>query len=175
MKKLICISGKQYSGKDTLAKILLNEFTDFKRIGIGDAIKVEYGKKHNLTYEEIDSNKGKYRTGLIELGDWGRSIDPDFWLKKIIESDENIIVTDVRLIHEAEVFKKAGAFLIRVEADYSTRSKRGVITNANDLTETSLDDFKEFDYIIENNGDYQELIENSKPLIKTLRKRFSHI
>ena len=173
MKKIICLSGKQYSGKDTLAKILLEELNDFIRIGIGDAIKIEYGRQHNLTYEEIDSNKGKYRTGLIELGDFGRSINPDYWLKKIIESDKNVIVTDVRLLHEAEVFKSAGAFLIRVEASYKTRSKRGVITNANDLTEIALDDYSGFDYHIENNSDYETLVKNSKPLISLLRTRFS--
>ena len=40
MKKLIVLSGKQYSGKDTLAKLLLEEFKTFKRIGIGNAIKI---------------------------------------------------------------------------------------------------------------------------------------
>ena len=57
MNKIIIISGKQYSGKDTLAKILLEELSDFKRIGIGDAIKIEYGKMKNLTFEEIEKNK----------------------------------------------------------------------------------------------------------------------
>ena len=47
MKNIIVISGKQYSGKDTLAKILLEKLPDFKRIGIGDAIKIEYGKRNN--------------------------------------------------------------------------------------------------------------------------------
>ena len=172
MKNIICLSGKQYSGKDTVAKIILNEFKTFKRIGIGDAIKIEYGKKHNLTYEEIDSNKGKYRTGLIELGNYGRSINPDFWLKKIIDMNTDIIVPDVRLLHEAEVFKSAGAYLIRVEASFDTRNKRGVITNINDSTETELDNYKEFDYIINNDSNYDDLVKNSKPLIDILRVRF---
>ena len=172
MKKLICLSGKQYSGKDTVAKIILEKFPDFVRIGIGDAIKIEYGKIHNLTYEEIEANKGKYRTGLIELGNKGRSIDPDFWLKKIIETDLNIVVTDVRLLHEAEVFKSAGAFLIRVEASHETRSKRGVITNAGDRTEVELDNYAKFDYIIDNNSTYDELLAKSEPLIEKLKIAF---
>ena len=172
MKKIICISGKQYSGKDTLAKILLNEFKDFKRIAIGDAIKIEYGKIHNLSYEEIDSNKGIYRTGLIELGNEGRKIHPDYWLNKLLEMNENLIIPDVRMLHEAEVFKKAGAFLIRVDAGYEIRSERGVITNANDPTEIELDNYKSFDYIIENNSDYDMLVENSKPLKELIKNKF---
>lgn len=172
MKKLICLSGKQYSGKDTVAKIILENFPDFVRIGIGDAIKIEYGKIHNLTYEEIEANKGKYRTGLIELGNEGRAIDSDYWLKKIIETDLNVVVTDVRLLHEVEVFKSAGAFLIRVEASYETRLKRGVITNADDRTEVELDNYANFDYIIDNNSTYDELIKKSKPLIEKLKTVF---
>lgn len=47
--------------------------------------------------------------------------------KKIIEQDGNIIVTDVRVPHEYEVFKNAGAITIRVEATRETRSQRGTL------------------------------------------------
>ena len=171
MKNIVCISGKQYSGKDTLAKILLEELIEFKRIGIGDAIKIEYGKIHNLTFDEINSNKGVYRTGLIELGNRGRNIDPDYWLKKILEMD-NIIVPDVRLIHEADVFKQAGAYLIRLNADYETRKQRGIITNENDLTEIELDNYKLWNYEIENNSDYETLKNNTIPLVKEIKAYF---
>ena len=171
MKNIICFSGKQYSGKDTAAKLVLEAFPSFIRIGIADAIKLEYGKRNNLTFEEIEANKGKYRTGLIELGNEGRNIYPDFWLNKIIEQDKNVIVPDVRLIHEAEVFKAAGAILIRVEASFETRNKRGIITNTNDLTEIELDNYKGFDYVLNNDGDFEELKKNILPLIDFLKEK----
>ncbi len=171
MKNIICFSGKQYSGKDTAAKLILDNFPDFIRIGIADAIKIEYGKRNNLSFDEIEANKGKYRTGLIELGNEGRSIHPDFWLNKIIEQDKNVIVPDVRLIHEAEVFKAAGAVLIRVEASFETRSKRGIITNTNDSTEVELDNYQGFDYILDNNGDYEELKKKIVPLAEFLKEK----
>lgn len=55
--KIIIFSGKQYSGKDTAAKILMEEMPSFKRCAMGDIIKIEYGKIHNLTYEEIEKTK----------------------------------------------------------------------------------------------------------------------
>lgn len=171
MKNIICFSGKQYSGKDTAAKLILDNFPDFIRIGIADAIKIEYGKRNNLSFDEIEANKGKYRTGLIELGNEGRSIHPDFWLNKIIEQDKNVIVPDVRLIHEAEVFKAAGAVLIRVEASFETRNKRGIITNTNDSTEVELDNYQGFDYILDNNGDYEELKNKIVPLAEFLKEK----
>ena len=110
--KIIIFSGKQYSGKDTVAKILLDKMPDYKRFAMGDVIKLEYGKQKGLTYEEIEKNKPIYRQDLIDLGNWGRSQDPDYWLKKIISQPGNIMVTDVRVPHEYEMFKSAGAVAI---------------------------------------------------------------
>ena len=39
--KIIIFSGKQYSGKDTAAKILMEAMPDFKRCAMGDIIKIE--------------------------------------------------------------------------------------------------------------------------------------
>jgi len=171
MKKIICLSGKQYSGKDALAKIMLQDMPDFKRMAIADAIKAEFARRNNLTTSFIEENKGKYRTGLIELGNEGRKIDPDFWLNKIIDAPHNVIVTDLRLIHEADVFKKAGAILIRVEAPFETRSKRGIITNAKDSTEVELDNYTGFDYIINNDKDFEALKTEAKKLLLFLKNK----
>ena len=165
MKKIIVISGKQYSGKDTLAKILLEKLTNFNRVGIGDAIKIEYGKANNLTFDEIESQKHLYRTDLIKLGNWGRSVDNDYWLKRIANMD-NIIVPDVRVEHELDFFKKMGAFLVRVESSIENRSKRGILTNADDNTETALDNYSNWNVVIENNSDYESLVKKANNVIE---------
>ena len=54
--RIIIFSGKQYAGKDTAARIMLDIMPDFHRCAMGDIIKLEYGKQHNLTYEEIEAN-----------------------------------------------------------------------------------------------------------------------
>ena len=110
-----------------------------------------------MTYDEIEQNKGKYRPDLIALGNWGRAQDPDYWLKKILEEEGNIIVTDVRVQHEYDVFKSAGAITIRVEASRDVRASRGTLSGENDVTEKGLDHIKDWDYVIENNADYETL------------------
>ena len=169
-EKIIIFSGKQYSGKDTAGKIFLEELPDFHRCAMGDIIKFEYGKQHNLTYEEIEKNKSQYRAGLIELGNWGRSQSPDYWLEKIIESEGNIIVTDVRVEHEYEVFKKAGALTIRIEADRDVRAKRGELIGEKDITETGLDHIKNWDYVISNNLDYETFRQNVLKVISIIKQ-----
>lgn len=155
--KIIIFSGKQYAGKDTAAKIMLDEMPDFRRCAMGDIIKLTYGTQKNLTYEEIEKNKSKYRADLIILGNWGRAQSPDYWLQKIVEQDGNIIVTDVRIPHEYEVFKKAGAITIRVEATREIRASRGELIGEEDITEVGLDNIKDWDFIIENNSSYENL------------------
>lgn len=172
-KKIIIFSGKQFSGKDTVAKILLENLPSFKRIGIADAIKMQYSKQKGISLEEIEKNKSFYRQDLIDLGDWGRAQSPDYWLNSILAYDGDTIVTDIRLPHELNLFRSHNAFCIRVEASEDVRSKRGVLTSKNDLTETALDNITDWDYVIYNNGAYEELLENTQKLIDKLNEKFN--
>lgn len=170
--RIIIFSGKQYSGKDTAAKILMEEMPDFKRCAMGDIIKLEYGRLNNLSYEEIEANKPKYRQGLIDLGNWGRAQSQDYWLEKIIAQDGNIVVTDVRIKHEYEIFKSAGAISIRIEADRDLREQRGgKLIGEDDVTEVDLDDIKDWDFLIDNNGSYENLKENIYRIIDVLQHK----
>lgn len=155
---IITFSGKQYSGKDTAAKILMDALPNFRRCAMGDIIKIEYGKLNNLTYEEIEANKARYRQGLIDLGNWGREQSPDYWIQKIIDQEGDIVVTDVRVKHEYEVFKNAGAITIRVEANRDIREQRGgKLVGENDVTEVDLDNIQDWDFVIDNSTSYEFL------------------
>ncbi len=168
-KRIIIFSGKQYSGKDTAAKILMEAMPDYRRCAMGDIIKMEYGRQHNLTYEEIEKNKTLYRQGLIDLGNWGRQQSPDYWLEKIIAQEGNIVVTDVRIKHEYEIFKKAGAISIRVEANRDVRESRGgKLIGENDVTEVDLDNLQDWDFVIDNNTDYETLKTNVLKIVEKL-------
>lgn len=173
-KKIIVFSGKQFSGKDTAAKIILERFKTFKRIGIADAIKMRYSEKTGLSLSEIESDKSKYRKDLIELGDWGRAQDPDYWLNSILEYKGNTVVTDVRVRHELDLFRSYGAFAVRVEASEEVRSLRGTLTSQDDNTETQLDDINDWDFVVFNNGTYDELVQNVRLLENAIIKRFGN-
>lgn len=166
---IIIFSGKQYAGKDTAAKIMLDKMPNYRRCAMGDIIKLTYGAQKGLTYDEIEKNKAKFRSDLIVLGNWGREQDPDYWLKKIIKQKGDIIVTDVRVPHEYEVFKNAGAITIRVEATRETRAKRGQLVGENDITEVGLDNEKNWDYIIDNNSTYEYLKSQVEKIIDEIK------
>lgn len=171
---IIIFSGKQYSGKDTAAKIMLEKLSNYKRCAMGDIIKLTYGERTGVSFEEIENNKSKYRAGLIELGNWGRIQHPDFWLNKIIKQEGNLVVTDVRVPHEYEVFKAAGAIAIRIEASREVRLSRGVLVGESDITEVGLDNIKDWDFIIDNNSDYQHLVNQVNEIINHLLQNKKH-
>lgn len=170
--KIITLSGKQFCGKDTVAKILLERLEGFRRIGLADAIKIKYANKTGLTVEEIEKNKSKYRPDLIALGNEGRAINPDYWINTILEQNNNVIVPDVRMPHEVERFKENNAFCIRVEASQEARSKRGVLSRENDYTEIALDNFNNWAFVIDNEGSYEELQAKVDGLISAILKHF---
>lgn len=82
------------------------------------------------------------------------------------------MVTDVRVQHEYDVFKKAGAKTIRVEASRETRMKRGELVGENDITEIGLDNIKDWDFIIDNNSTYENLTKQVDLIINKLKKIF---
>lgn len=167
--KIIILSGKQYSGKDTVAKILLENLTNFKRIGLGDAIKIEYSEKSGISFEEIEKNKHLYRQDLINLGNQRRSEDKDYWIKKVIKMNGNIIVPDVRVKRELDFFKEANAISIRVDATRETRSLRGKLVGETDVTEVDLDNVNDWNFRISNDSTYENLQAESIQLAKEIK------
>lgn len=169
-KKFIIISGKQLSGKDTTANILAEELPDFTRAALADAIKQELADQKALTFNEIDRNKFMYRSELIVIGNKRRAEDKDYWIKKIIEKNDNLIISDIRMLNEIEVFAKYDAITIRVEANRDERVKRGIITEENDATETELDNYTDWNYVLHNDCDYETFQQKVKDLANNIKK-----
>lgn len=71
------------------------------------------------------------------------------------------VITDLRFKNEAEAIKKRKGSLVRVE-------RKGLMTASNHISEIELDGY-EFDYVIQNDGTIQELIEKVKKMLKTLK------
>lgn len=90
-------------------------------------------------------------------------IHPNIWVNALFAnykpSLENWIVTDVRFPNEANIIKEKGGIMIRINRP-GTESHCG----GQHLSETSLDAYDKFDYVIENDGTVQDLIDKVKSL-----------
>ena len=158
---IIGISGKQLSGKDTFAKMLIEILGKdgilFDRIGLADALKQEYSNQKGISIKEIEQNKHLYRQDLIQLGQQRRNEDPYYWIDQVLSKEGNIIVPDVRFQNEKQAIEANGGIVIRLESRLVERKKRGKLSCIHDHSEQMLDDLELFMFIIENNKDKDTL------------------
>lgn len=88
------------------------------------------------------------RNGLHE-NIWPLALFADF------NDASNWLVTDVRFPNEATAIKERGGMLIRI-------NRGGDVTHGQHPSETALDDYAEWDVVIDNNGTLEELIEKTR-------------
>jgi hypothetical protein len=99
------------------------------------------------------------------------TIGRDVWVKSLerrfLANPEHIIITDLRFPNEAEGIQRMGGVLVRVDRDRPFEpSKDGHIS------ETALDNWTKWDYVIDNNGTLAELEQTTKSIVLSeLQKR----
>ncbi|MFN8614511.1 MAG: hypothetical protein U0003_01190 [Vampirovibrionales bacterium] len=156
MAALIGLSGKQYAGKDEAASILLRRIPELwhksaQQRPIAATIKAAYAAQQGLSLTELETHKATHRPGLIALGNQGRKNDPDYWLNALLKEAEAFdgvtIISDVRLPHEYQCLRRAGAYCIRVEASRAIRAQRGTLVSEEDPTECGLDSISDWDTV----------------------------
>ena len=187
---IIGISGKAGSGKDTAAKMLevlyanpnisyedfanrkYKNFADIQIMHFADILKETTQVLFRIGEWETNTQEGKkttinwigktVRELLQEVGQGLRdAVDPNLWIKALFANTEdwsNYIIADVRYPNELEAIKERDGVLIRID-----RNGTGA---GNHSSETALDDYKEWDIYIENNGSIEDLFENMRIFTK---------
>lgn len=160
LEKIYILSGKAKSGKDTVADIIEKFYKDKKVIKLSYAYYLkDYLKRMNMYDEE-----NKPRSLMQDFGqNLLRKINPNFLIDRLLEDIEVfsyfydiIIVTDARMKDEITLPKKKynNIKTIRViRNDYDNGLTKEEKEN---ITETDLDDFLDFDYILYNDDNLEE-------------------
>ena len=187
---IIGISGKAGSGKDTAAKMLevlyanpdisyedfankrYKNFADILIVHFADALKETAQVLFRLGEWETNTQEGK-KTTINWIGKTVRellqgvgqglrdAIDPNLWIKVLFANTENwsnYIIADVRYPNEVKAIKERNGILLRID-----RKGAGA---GNHSSEIALDDYKEWDVHIENNGSLESLFEAMRVFIK---------
>jgi hypothetical protein len=164
---IIGLAGFAQSGKDTLAKILIEEY-GFTKIAFADTIRVALYtlnpivKDDGLRLQKLVDDEGwekakltpEVRRLLQVFGtEVGRSLLGDqVWvelaMRKLV-GNGNFVFTDVRFISEAEAIRKHHGFIWRINRD-------GVEPMNNHSSETELLEYF-YDAVIDNNRSIGEL------------------
>lgn len=174
MKIKIAISGKFCSGKTTLSNQIISLITSkYRNIAIK---KVSFASEVKRIAEQTFLMKEKNRNLLQLIGRKMREIDEDVFCKYIvndidmdINSNQLIILDDLRYKNEMEYLKNNGFIIIRLNITRDEQYRRikqlypnenYTIENFNHGSEVGLDDFGPENFDLYLNGD----IDNSQTI-----------
>jgi phosphomevalonate kinase len=157
MRRIIAISGKQRSGKDTLARMVKQcaPCQAFKIKSFATPIKQYYAEKHRISPDDVEVIKTdpEVRAELIKIGADGRAITPLYWVRRALIGFAPLIIPDLRFRNERdhlEGLQGAQVKTVRLDVDREIRLGRGVLSNEDDLSECDLDDVQDWDFQIKN-------------------------
>lgn len=168
---IIGISGKMSSGKDTLTEIILNYFKNknikCKHLKFADSLKKSSTLITNTTINDNYNNKDKMIQNLnMSIGRFQQLfgtimrdyINPDIWIFPVIDEylanpDIIHVISDCRFKNEAKIIKKHGGLIFRVNRENENKNTREL----NHISETDMDDYCDYDLVIQNNGTVEDL------------------
>jgi len=168
------ISGKCGSGKSTVGRIISSRL-GLLEVAFADNLKKvveiitgEYPHDKTKLVKNLDMTNGQL---LQCVGETMRTIDKDIWIKSLIVnstgSDTSVVITDLRYPNELHALQEAfpdELVTIRVNRPDSQRAKFTGNRDPNHPSETGLDSAT-FDYTIENDADYQDLLKKVTEII----------
>lgn len=188
---IIVLAGKARSGKDTFASFLkenLNKeltVNKFYTCAFANGLKNKLIKDFDLTEEQVfgslkdvpdlrypkDRSEGCWapREFLQEVGQFYRKFKSTYWIdylmKDVLETD-NVIITDARFPLEIDTIKNSYDKVISI---LISRINRDAMINSNHSSETSLDNYCGYDFIVENNGTLKELQVQTEKICKLIQ------
>ena len=165
--KLIGITGKARSGKDTIAEYLWGRHA-FTRIAFADPLKLAAQAMFGLSAAQTwDADQKE-----VVIPHWGMSprqifqllgteaakpvFGKDIWIKRwrisydMLSRTDHIVVPDVRFDEEAEAIRGLGGVIVEVQRGVGLQGSTG--THASELGLLKLPD-----YVIDNNGTLEDL------------------
>jgi len=182
--KVIGLGCTAQVGKDTAAEYWEKKFPGrVKRVAFADKLKQVCMLLFDLSYEQcygskeikeaIDPRWGMSpREILQKVGEGMRKIYPDIWVDTVFyttipdhqkDGYDFFVISDVRYPNEGDKVHKEDGTLIKV-----LRAAGGVEVGANHSSETAMKDYTDFDFIIDNNGTFNEYYETLDNLMEEI-------
>jgi len=95
-------------------------------------------------------------------------IDPAIWAKSLVRRimlhpEHHFLITDLRFTNEAEAIKACGGFVVRCDRDIPFDPEID-----SHQSEIDLLNYTNWDFIIDNNGSFEDLSKQIKTMIKTM-------
>jgi hypothetical protein len=156
----IAFGGHARVGKDTAAEYLRSRYSGVI-LHFADPIKeIMAFTQRRCGFDEIKDTKFLQFIGT----EWAREHDPDVWVKLLLREVDgmptadvsgtptHIFVADLRFRNEAAALMAEGFTLIKIQ-----REDRVIDRDPNHQSENDMNEFNDWDYVVENSGNIGEL------------------
>lgn len=174
----ICITGRARSGKTTIENYLIKKY-GFKGFAFASGLK-----KMSLNLFPNEFKEGKPRRLLQNVATITKEIDKDIWINYCFteinentNSRDDIVISDLRSRDELEKVVEEGFCILKVQSNpeiimkrIEERGDKFDLSDLNHHSETELDGFP-YDFLIENNGTFEELYEQVDEVIEEINNK----
>jgi len=173
---IIGLTGYAQSGKDTVAKILVDNY-GYIRVAFADRIR-DFLFEANPMFDsvageprfvqdyviangwETAKKNPQIRRLLQNVGVAARNIfGEQFWVDQAmrqLDPENNYVITDVRFVNEADTLRQMGEWVEGTEVQLWRIKRNGVEAINGHVSEHEMDDYK-VDQIFANNGTLEDL------------------
>lgn len=187
MKKIVMgITGSNGAGKGTIVEYLVKE-KKFKHFWVTGLLIEEINKR------EMPVNRDSMRVVANDLRDkFGSGYLAEELLRRAEKSEDSIIIESIRTLGEIKKLKEKGAIILAVDAKPKLRYER-ILLRKSEKDDVSFEEFVEqekkewtsddpnkqnllackkvADYVIENNGTFEELNEKIEKILKFIKNK----
>ena len=171
--KIFVICGKARHGKDTTALAIKKAYGDKKVINLSYGSYIKEFAKNISDWDGQEETKPRVLLQHLGTEVIRNNIDKDFFIKRLCNDIkvysyyfDVVTISDARFPDEIITPKKLFDDVITIKVVRNNFETNLTSEEQKHSTETALDDFNDYDYVIENNGSIEELEEKVKRIVK---------
>ena len=171
--KIYVICGKARHGKDTTALAIKSAYSDKKVINLSYGSYIKEFAKNISDWDGREETKPRVLLQHLGTEVIRNNIDKDFFIKRLCNDIkvysyyfDVVTISDARFPDEINTPKKLFEDVITIKVVRDNFETNLTSEEQKHSTETALDDFNDYDYVIENNGSIEELEEKVKRIVK---------
>jgi len=170
--KIVGISGKRGSGKDTVCAMARELDDNVIVLAIADEIKKEVALATGESIDFVEANKEEFRGLLQHWGQYKRGfVRESYWLDRLddklrgIPDGSIVFISDIRYESEIRFLKKRGGLMVRINRHCPDKALEAVDHHQ---SETQLDRTK-MDHVLGNESSRDELRKSVNKLMQWIR------
>jgi len=163
--KIFIISGKARSGKNEISKIIEKSYSNKKCITISFGYYIKDYAKRISDWDGSEETKPRELLQHLGIELVRNKIDKRLFIDRILQDIEIfsyfydiIVISDVRLLDEITVLKENYPDSVSIRVIRNNYENNLTEEQKNHLTETDLDEYTNFDHIIENDKNLEDKI-----------------